>query len=54
MPDFSIHDVKSVKELYDEGDVNRQLQSGWVLLSVGFDVVDGESQKVYILGSTKK
>lgn len=53
MTDFSIHDVKTVDEFYDKDDVNRKLQSGWVLLSVGFDAIDGESQKVYILGKTK-
>lgn len=49
MSEFSIHDVKTVEELYDMNDVNRYLQSGWVLLSVGFNTVDEETEKVYIV-----
>lgn len=50
--DFSIHDVKMTKELYDVDDVNEYLQSGWVLLAVGFNTEDSETYKVYILGTT--
>ena len=53
MSDFSIHDVKTVDELYDKNDVNRYLKSGWVLLSVGFNTEDEETGKVYILGNTE-
>jgi len=34
---FSIHDVKTVEERYDPGEVNGLLKKGWFLLSVGFD-----------------
>lgn len=53
MSDFSIHDVRTVDELYDYGEVNRRLKDGWKLLAVGFDTVDEESRKVYILGNVK-
>ncbi len=53
MADFSIYDVKTVEEFYDTNDVNQRLKSGWVLLAVGFDFIDGESCKVYIMGNTK-
>lgn len=53
MSDFSIHDVKTVEELYDMNDVNRYLKSGWVLLSVGFNTEDEETGKLYILGNTE-
>lgn len=33
MADFVIGDVRIVRELYNEGKVNRHLKDGWVLLS---------------------
>ena len=51
MSDFSIHDVKTVDELYDLNEVNRRLKDGWKLLAVGFNTVDEEPCKVYILGN---
>ncbi len=52
MPDFSIHDVKVVCEIYSEEKVNNLLRNGWVLLSVGFNTEDNVTNKVYILGAT--
>ena len=52
MNPFSIHNVKTVVEVYEESEVNRLLRGGWVLLSVGFHAVDGEMHKTYILGNT--
>lgn len=54
MSEFSIHDVKIVEEIYDVDEVNNMLQSGWILLSVGFETIDNESCKVYILGNIKQ
>lgn len=54
MSEFSIHDIKHVEERYDVDEVNKLLQSGWILLSVGFETIDNESCKVYILGNTKE
>lgn len=51
MSNFSIHDIKTVRELYFEDDVNRCLHNGWILLSVGFDTEGDNPGKVYILGS---
>lgn len=50
---FDISTIKTVIELYDENQVNSHLKSGWILLSVGFNTVDGENEKTYILGSTE-
>ena len=49
---FSIHDVKSVEELHNPGQVNCALEKGWRLLSVGFESDGEESEKIYILGHT--
>lgn len=50
---FDMSTIKTVVELYDESQVNSFLNSGWFLLSVGFNTVDGENEKTYILGNTE-
>jgi hypothetical protein len=47
---FSIHDVKNVDERWDPDEVNDLLTDGWFLLSVGFEINENGSEKVYILG----
>lgn len=55
--EFSMHDVREVREVYSDNDANSFIANGWVLLSAGFDSgsASGEhdSHQVYILGRTK-
>ena len=51
MTEFNIHEVKRVKYLYDEGQVNFFIGLGWKLLSAGFTTIDGNLKTCCILGS---
>ena len=44
--------IRKVVELWDCEEVNSLLESGWTLLSVGFEGDSDEFHKVYILGSS--
>ena len=49
--DFDIHKVKTVKEVWCEEDVQKCINSGWVLLNV-CEVRNTEfSDRCYVLGS---
>ncbi|MUG24741.1 hypothetical protein GNQ08_20445 [Paenibacillus macerans] len=49
---FEIANVKRVRKVYDDREVNDLIESGWILLHVGQESSEGNSDTVFALGHT--